>query len=175
MITAGTVASLQQRPVHSLLILSLFGAVGKTLGGWLLYKFADKAEDIVTTKFGKFVGISHKEVESLGKYFNHGIRDDLILFLIRCLPVVPSAPLSLGCGIIKIKARTFLLSTFFGTIVRDGLFLYFGYVGVNSFNSVIGGLDTVESAVQIGLFFGLGLLIGWAYWKRHKRKKTLEG
>jgi len=170
MITAGSVASLQGRLPVSLLVLSVVGAIGKTIGGWILYTLADKTEDILTTRFGRLIGISHKDIEGIGKYFNKGRRDDWVLFLIRCLPVVPSAPLSLGAGLIKIKLKTFILTTFFGTIIRDGLFLYFGYSGLQSFSSVVSGLDTIESAVQIGVFFVLGALISWAYWKRHRSK-----
>jgi membrane protein DedA with SNARE-associated domain len=170
MITAGSVASLQGRSYLGLLPLSLLGAIGKSIGAIILYKLADKAEDIFSSKIGKFIGFSHKDIESLGKYFNKGRRDDIVLLLIRSLPVVPSAPLSLGAGVIKINFKTFVWTTFVGTIIRDASFLYFGYTGVASFNSIVSGLDVVETMVQISIFFALGLLLGWAYWKRRKNK-----
>ncbi|MEK9200809.1 MAG: VTT domain-containing protein, partial [Patescibacteria group bacterium] len=169
MITAGSIASLQGRTVAGLFVLSLLGAIGKTIGAVILYILADKGEDFVFKHFGKYLGFSHKDVESIGKHFNGGIKDDLILLGIRSLPVIPSAPVSLVCGVIKIKFRTFVTSTFLGTIIRDSLFLYFGYSGLASLNAVVHGVEAVESFMQIGIFLVLGILIGGAYYHRHKR------
>src|SRR3990167_9664077 len=63
---AGTVAAVQEKPLLFLFWLAGFGAVGKVIGAWVLYFAAYKAEDIVLGKFGKFLGVSHKEIESVG-------------------------------------------------------------------------------------------------------------
>lgn len=166
--TAGSIAQAQGRGLSFLLVLAIIGSVGKTLGGYLMYFIADKAEDLVLGKFGKFFGITHKEIEGIGKYFNGGFRDDFVLFLIRLAPVVPSAPVSLVCGLIKINPRTFLVSTFAGTIIRNLFFLYLGFVGLSSVDAATRGLENLESLVQTLIFVAGGLFLLWLYYKRGK-------
>lgn len=143
---AGSIASSQHQVVVYLLLLAVIGAAGKTLGGLLIYWVADKGEDIVLTKFGKFIGVSHKEVETIGKYLNHGWRDDIVLFIIRALPILPSGPVSAVCGLIKLNLRTFITATFLGSIVRNLFFLYIGYEGLSILSS---GFDQAENIGKI--------------------------
>lgn len=157
MTLGGTLAKAQNQPLFYLLVLALIGAIGKTIGCYILYIISDKLEDVVVGKFGKFFGMGHKEIESLGKHFNGGPRDDIIIFLARAIPIVPTAPVSIICGVIKVKMRTYLTSTFFGTLIRNVFYLYLGYAGLASYESVVGQFESVEkiATVTIGL-----LLIG---------------
>src|SRR3990172_1386506 len=67
MTSAGAIASTLIKGVLYLVALALLGAVGKVAGAWVLYVVSDKAEDfILSSKVGKWIGFSHKEVESLG-------------------------------------------------------------------------------------------------------------
>lgn len=168
--TAGSIAAIQGKPMTYLLVLSVIGATGKLFGAWLLYIFADKAEDIVLGKFGKFVGVSHADVEKVGKYLNGGIRDDLILIVLRAIPIIPSSVISIGSGVLKINIKTYLYTTFLGTIVRDYIFFYFGYVGISLFEGYIKGFESVESFIQIAVGVALFVFIGFAYYKRGKLK-----
>ncbi|HEY5601227.1 MAG TPA: VTT domain-containing protein [Patescibacteria group bacterium] len=170
MTTAGSIANAQNLPLSYIFFLAPLGAIGKTLGAWVLYTIADKAEDLVLTKFGKLIGVSHREVESIGKHFKGGIRDDIILTVIRATPVIPSAPVSVVCGVLKIKLRTFLISTLAGTTVRNALFLYFGFAGLATFENIVSGLNTFESIIQAIMVLFVGAIIIWAYHKRRRSK-----
>jgi membrane protein DedA with SNARE-associated domain len=168
MTLAGSIAKAQDQTISYLVILSILGAIGKTLGALVLYIIADKTEDIIISKFGKFLGVSHKDIERIGKRLNKGWRDNIFLFMARALPIIPSAPVSVVCGIIKINMKTYISSTFLGTCVRNMLFLYVGYVGVSSYEHILGGLDSIESLVQIAIGIILAGIIIWAYYKRRK-------
>lgn len=170
MTTAGSLAALQGKAMSYLLVLSVIGAVGKLFGAWILYFFADKAEDIVLGRFGKFLGVSHKDVESVGKHLNGGYRDDLILIVLRALPIIPSSVVSVGSGILKINLKTYLYTTFIGTIVRDFVFLYFGFIGVSAFGGYIRGFESVESLIQIGVAGAIFLFFAYMYYKRGRGK-----
>jgi len=169
MASAGSIAAAQAKPLIYLLWLALLGAFGKTVASWILYFAADKAEDIVIGRFGKFVGVSHKEVEELGRHFNGGWRDNVVIFFARFIPIIPSSPISVVCGVIKINVWTYLSSTFFGTIFRNLFYLYFGYAGLNAYESTLEGLDSAESVVQIVMVVGIAVLIGWFYYIRSKK------
>ena len=131
MTVAGTLAATSAKAWWYIIFLAIIGSVSKTVGSWLVYVLSDKAEDVLIRKIGWIFGLSHQNVENAGKYFNKGLRDDVVLFLLRAIPFMPTAPVSIGSGIIKINIRTFLVSTFFGNIVRNLFYLYVGYTGVN--------------------------------------------
>lgn len=169
MAAVGSAAFAQGRAFVSLLILALVGSLGKTLGAWVIYGIADKLEDVVVGKLGRFLGVSHQEVEGIGKHFQGGWKDDLILFVLRALPIVPSSPVSVVCGIIKVNLRTYLVSTLAGNFFRNLAYIYLGYAGVSAYQSVLSGLDSVESVVQILIFLSLTAFVGWIYYKRHQR------
>lgn len=166
---AGSVAALQEKPLMSIFWLAIFGALGKLAGAWILYLFADKAEDLVLVKFGKVLGISHKEVERIGKHLNRGRRDLFLLTLLRALPIISSALISVVCGVLKVNRRTYIVSTLAGTYIKDLIFLYFGFAGIASFESTLKGLNSLESKIQTLSVAAIFLLLAGIYWKRRKK------
>lgn len=168
MTLSGSIAKAQDQATYYLFLLAVFGAIGKTLGAWILYFVADKAEDVIVSKYGKFFGVTHKEIEGIGKRFNKGWQDNVFLFLARAIPIIPSAPVSVACGIIKLNMKTYLFSTFLGTCVRNMLYLYVGYVGLSSYEGIIGGLGSGESVIQLIIGIVVFGIIVWMYYKRRK-------
>lgn len=168
MTLAGSLAAAEQAPVTYLFFIALIGAIGKTIGSYLIYKIADKGEDLVLTKLGKFIGISHKEVESIGKHLNKGWRDDFVLFLMRAIPIMPTAPVSIVCGLIKLKMRTYLTSTFLGTFVRNVFYLYLGYTSLGALEQVNEGLDSVENLGYLIILIFVAATMLWIYKQRQK-------
>lgn len=166
---SGTIAAAKSMPLIALPYLALIGALGKTLGAWVLYYITDRLEDVILSKYGKFFGVTHKSVENIGKKFGKGWKDFFILLGLRSLPVVPSAPVSIVCGLIKINIKTYLTASFIGTFIRNSLFLYFGYAGVSSYQHIVSGLSDIESKVQLGLFVAVLGFIAYSYYKRYKK------
>lgn len=168
MTVTGSIAEAQGQTFAYLFWLALIGAIGKTFGSWIVYMVSDKAEDVVIGKWGKFLGVGHKEVESIGKHFSGGWKDDVILFVARALPIMPTAPVSIVCGVIKVNMRTYIVSTFFGTYIRNMIYLYLGFAGLSTYQNLLGGLDSLESIVQVLM---AGVVLGavvFAYYRRSK-------
>jgi len=132
MTLAGSMAASLGRAWTYLIWLALVGAIGKTIGSYIIYVISDKGEDIVLNKFGKYLGVSHKEVEIIGKHLNKGWRDEFVLILLRAIPIMPTAPVSIVCGLIKINLKTYLSSTFIGTLIRNVFYLYLGFTSVGA-------------------------------------------
>lgn len=173
MALAGTIAEAKNMALWYLLPLSFLGAIGKTLGAWVLYILADKLEDLVIGKLGKYLGVSHREIEGIGKKFNGGWKDNVVLFIIRMLPIVPSAPVSLACGVIKINIKTYLSSTFAGTFFRNLMYLYLGYAGLESYKNISKGFESIESIGQVILVTVVSAIVAWSYYKRKKNKQQI--
>ena len=168
MTMAGTIAQAQNRALMYLLVVAVLSAFAKTLAGWILYVLADKAEDFLMRHFGKFFGISHDEIEKIGAYISGGWKDDVVLFLLRSIPVMPSSPISITCGAIKLNLKTFLYTTFFGSIIRSSFYLYLGFTGLDAARSLLEGMDNLETLFKVVFVLVLGLAIVWGYYKRQR-------
>ena len=79
-----------------------------------------------------------------------------------------SAVVSVVCGVLKVNVRTYILYTFLGSIFRNLVFLYIGFVGLESYHSLMTGIDKGETVIQIIIAAVFVILIGWGYIKRKK-------
>lgn len=168
MTLAGSLAASQGSTLTYLAWLAFLGAVGKTIGSYCIYVIADKGEDLIIGKFGKYVGVTSKEIEIIGKHLNKGWRDDIVLFLLRAVPIMPTAPVSIVCGVIKLNLRTYIVSTFFGTLVRNIMYLYLGYTSVDALESINEGIDSFEKIGYLILLVIFAAIIGFIYWQKKK-------
>lgn len=168
MATAGSLAKAQNQGFLYLALLALISSVSKTATSWFFYFFADKAEDLLTKRFGRFLGFSHKDVEGIGKYFDGTVKDDIILALLRAFPLMPSPPVSVACGFIKLNLITYLRSTVIGSFIRSFIFLYLGFSGLEIYHSLLEGIDSVQSMINIGIGLIILAVFVFVYYKRGK-------
>lgn len=148
----------------------LAATVGKVLGYWGIYTVADKLEDLFMKTFGKKIGVSHEQIESIGKLFSGTKRDDWFIFIVRFLPVLPSAPITITAGVIKLPLKGFLIASFFGTGLRNVMYLSIGYVAWGSIRDFFLGIEQHGGWIQIGVLVFLGTIILWAVRQRGKGK-----
>lgn len=176
MTLAGSMAATNGSPFWYLFVIAVIAAVGKTIGAIILYFVADKMEDVLLSRLGKFIGVTHKQVEQIGDRFQGTPRDYVTLLIIRSTPIIPSAPISLICGLIALPKKLFIISTFFGTIVRDFIYLYIGYTGLSAAAEITHGIEGASSIITIILgLVGIGIF-AWIVYKKYSsnRKKDNE-
>lgn len=169
MVLTGTIASFQSYTILGLLFLAIIAALGKTIGAIVVYFITDRAENLIMERFGKFIGVSHEDVESFGEKLGNGYRDYFLLTLFRALPFVPSVVVSVGSGLLKVPLRLFIITTFFGTIIRDSIYLYFGFVGTQLLGALIQKSASVETLIELLALIGILVILGFLY---HKRART---
>lgn len=173
MTLAGSVAASQHSSRIFLFLLALIGSFSKTIGSYIVYLIADKIEDVVVGKFGKIFGVSRADTEGLGVFLSKGWRDDIAIFFLRALPVIPTAPVSVVAGVVKMNLKTYLLSTFFGLVVRNSIYLYLGYVSLGTLESLSDGFDSLETIGYLVLIAVGGLALFWRY-RQHKEGSALQ-
>lgn len=170
MLVTGTVASLEGYSLPMLFLLAGVAATGKLLGSLVVYLIADKAEDLITVRFAKFLGITHAQIENFGKRLGNGWKDYVILTVLRTLPFVPSALISFGAGALKVPLRVFIVATLIGSIARDITFLYFGYIGFDAAETLLEHFSTGETVV-LGILalavIGIFIYLCYRWFKRH--------
>jgi membrane protein DedA with SNARE-associated domain len=166
--TAGTIAFARGMGIGYLLTLSFVGNIGKTAGAWIYYAIGDALEDIFVPRFGKYFGVTHREIEQIGKRFTGGWKDAVALFLLRVLPFLPTTPVSLSCGIIKMRLSEYLAITFVANFIKDFVYLLVGYAGIAAFGRLWHTVNHIKFffhvAIAAGAIFALFLL--WNH--RHK-------
>lgn len=160
MTTAAVLAQIQGYSWINYAVLILIASAAKTLSSYCVYVAADKAEDVILGKFGKFFGVSHAQVERLGQLLTKSWIDDVLLFLSRALPIVPTFPISVGAGVIKYNVKTYLILTFWGTCVRNLFYLWIALFGWEGFQSIRQDLWEHPLWLAIGLIIFLLIVIG---------------
>ncbi|MBU2495064.1 MAG: VTT domain-containing protein [Candidatus Omnitrophota bacterium] len=166
MTTAGSLLRLQGQGIAALFLISFLAAIGKTLGSWIIYVVADKSEDLIMLRFGKFLGVTQQDVEKIGKRFDNTWKDDLLLVLLRAVPFVPGAPVAVVCGLIKLNPKRYLRSTLAGTFLRSLMFGFIGYNGLAAYQKIISGFNALETAGTILFVFLVLALLIWVYYLR---------
>jgi len=171
MTATGSIAQAQNKALGYLIIIAILGAFGRVIGASFLYFLADFGEDLVVGKLGKFVGLSHEQVEKIGSRFSGTAKDYLTLFILRSIPVIPSSPISLVCGLVKLNFKIFAVGTFFGSIVRNSFFLYLGFTGLATSEKLLNGIENAQTIMEIVVLSAL--VIGFYYFYRKREKGTL--
>ncbi len=169
MTTAGFLTHTQGHTVFFLVWLLFIGNLGKIFGSLGWYVVGDKLEDIVVGRFGRFFGLTHGDIERIGKRFTGRVwQDGAIIFLLRAIPFFPSLAVSLACGVIKIELRTFILASYFGNMVKDTVYISIGYFGAQAFWTLLIEMERVR--LGLGLLITLVVVIGLvlAYRERHR-------
>ncbi|MEK7227490.1 MAG: VTT domain-containing protein [Patescibacteria group bacterium] len=92
--------------------------IGSTFGSIPLYVVAYFGGKPAIKKFHRFLRFSWDDVEKMSHYFRGSWYDEIIFLLLRCVPVLPSIPLDIASGIIRMQFMPFLVLTMVGSIVR---------------------------------------------------------
>lgn len=145
-------------------LITFLATVGKTVGAFFLYVLGDKGEKVVISRFGRFFGLSHNDVKNLSARLKKGIKDEIILLIFRVAPIIPTTPVSIACGVIKINMVTFLITTFFGYFVR---ILIIFYIGIKALSSIKNNIDNYFY-LTVFITIIIVMIIGWYFLKKKK-------
>ena len=166
MTLAGSLSAASGAHWLTLVYLAIIGSLAKTVASYIVYVVSDKAEDLVLGKFGKFLGVTHKEVEKLGSQLSGGWKDDLVMLALRAIPIIPTAPVSIISGLLKINLVTFFWTTAVGYAIRNYFYLYLGATSAYALESLNEGLGSVEKIGYLIIFVLLVVLTIFFYKQR---------
>ena len=170
LLATGGIAAVQGLTLPDLVPIIFMATIGKTFGAILIYYLSDRVGKTIITKYGHIFKISYTAIEKFSSKINHTKRDYLFLTIFRALPIFPSVVISMGCGLLKIPLKMFIVSTFLGTLVRDGIFLYIGFRGTQFLNTIASKRVIIESAMQIAVVSSVLALIIYLYFKKRQSK-----
>jgi len=172
-ITAGSLTYEQGLGFMFLFVIALTGTIGKTIATLLTYWIADKFEDYLThSTLGRVLGVDENEIEKYGKYLDGTRKDGFIMFFLRALPFIPTLPVSIIAGLVKLNLWTYIWSTFAGTFVRFMFFLILAYEGVRKYSGLLSMIDTTDSIIKISLIL---VVSGWIFLYLRKKWDKIVG
>lgn len=148
--------------------ISLPYSLGATLGSSVLYFIAMYGGRILIEKFGRFFGVSLKNIDLFRKKFTRGFKDEVLIFLLVCLPVTPISLVAASCGLIKIPPQEFYPLLAAGTFFRSIFLGFLGWRIGESYHFLAKGLDKIESFISILVVGVIFFLLAFLYWKRRK-------
>lgn len=148
--------------------ISLPYALGATIGCSILYLGSLYGGKVLIEKFGKFFGLSMKNVERFRRKFTRGFKDELIIFFLIVLPATPISLIAASCGVIGIGPLEFYPLLFMGTLVRATLLGWLGWQAGEAYQLIGSSLNVVETLLTV-MGVGMGFLfLAFLYWRRSK-------
>lgn len=141
--------------------------LGITLGSLVIYWVVRKFGDPFIDKFGKWLGITKTSMDSFRERISKGPKDEVTIFVVRAIPIVPSVAIAAVCGVLHTPVRTYLGATFLGTIVRSA---FLGILGWQVGNLYTGYARVISRFENIGLVIIVLLAVSLVLYRRQKLK-----
>ncbi len=165
---AGSASAANHHPIPYLFLLSFVGNFGKVLGAWVYYVVGDRLEHVAVRRFGKYFGVRQGQIEAIGRKFTGSWKDSLLLFSMRLLPFVPTTPVSLACGAVRMRRAEFLAITYAANFIKDLAYLFSGYYGLVALRKFFRQLAAFHFHVSVIILLAAGIGLFLLYYHRKK-------
>lgn len=115
--------------VYKLFLFTAIPAgVGGALGTFLIYGLAYFGGRPAINRLEKYLRFSWDTVERVNNHFLGSWYDELLFLALRCIPILPSLPITIAAGVLQIPPATYIMLTIIGFIIRMMIMLLFvGY------------------------------------------------
>ena len=120
-----------------LVFVALPVGIGSALGVIPVYVLAYFGGKPAIEKFHKYLKFSWEDVEKVSKRFTGEWYDEVIFLLLRCIPILPSLPLSIVAGVLRMRFAPYIVLTLVGFIIRMMLSLLVVGVGVHGLSQFL--------------------------------------
>ncbi len=146
-------------------------SVAAVLGLGIVYFIAYFGGKPLIEKFSHFIGFSWQDIKHLQKKFKGTWHDDLLVFILRAIPVIPISIISGVAGAIRMPIVDFYLASALGVLVRSFILGFIGWQVGEAYESMAQGLDQISDILTILI---AAAIFGFLVWGYKKRSKFLE-
>jgi membrane protein DedA with SNARE-associated domain len=150
-----------------MLRIVLPGAVASTIGAYFTFFIAYWGGKPLIDKCSPFFGFRWSDVLLMEKKLIG--RVNLMIFVLRALPVVPLSLISAAAGVLRLPIGQFTLWTFIGSVPRCLILGYLGFLTRDTYESLAGRLNSFESVISAGIVVVAFVLI---FWLRHRMRRS---
>lgn len=150
-------------------------AIGSTIGSTIVYLIAWYGGKYLIDKFHKWLGIDWEDIEGIQKkYFTGKSTDEILIFVFRAIPMIPSVLVSAVCGVIRTKPISFYLFTFLGLLVRGMLLGFLGWKSGDALFGIAGGLDKGEMILSLLILIAIAAFFIVMFFSRKKWRGRIK-
>lgn len=158
--------------VKLFLIVAVPASIGATLGSLFVYGLAFWGGKKICNRYGKYLGFSWEDIEKAEKKFTARKADEIILFTVRSIPIIPSVAISAFCGLIRLKIGVYILFTFLGTLVRALILGFIGWQLGSAYKSTADHISKYETYIFIFAGLAIAAFIIYRIFKTRKSEKA---
>jgi membrane protein DedA with SNARE-associated domain len=160
-------AVISPETVYSLFInVVLPASVGVTLGSLFIYSLAYYLGKELIDRWGKYLGVSWENIEKAQDKFEESSSDEIILFVVRALPVVPSVAINVFSGFVRYNLKKFVIITFLGTLVRAFILGVLGWQFGSFYQTIATEISYLEEISVAVIVIGLIIYFLWGKYKK---------
>lgn len=141
---------------QSFITIGLPVACGLSIGALAVYGIGYWGGKPVLERSKKWLGFSWSDLEKTENKLIRGKSDEITLFVLRLLPIIPGVAISGFCGVIRYPLRTFLTITFLGSLTRATLLGLAGWYAGVMYTEYI---DTIAKAERYLLVVIVALIL----------------
>lgn len=156
--------------IQAILYVAIPVGLGLTIGSLVPYYILYFGGRPAILKWGRFIGVTWETIEKTERKFISGYRDELILFGLRILPIVPSVVISSFCGFIRYPIYHFLIITFFGAAIRGFLLGLLGWYAGTAYLKYAQAIGHMEKYLFITI--GVISIVAIIWFVRKKRYRN---
>ena len=164
-------ANFAQIIIPLLLTITLPGAFATTVGSYIGYGVGYFGGKPLIQKMEWLLGVSWDDLNNGIKYFQKGLKDELIVFTARAVPIIPLSVFSAVAGVTRINVKTFTIFTFLGALVRVFILGIAGWLLGASYGELATQINALEN-IGLILIIGLVILIFFLVYKRVNSGKS---
>jgi membrane protein DedA with SNARE-associated domain len=151
-------------------------SLGVTLGSLFVYAIAYFAGKPFLQRWGKYLGVSWQDIEKAEDKFKDSRSDEIALFIVRALPIIPSVAINAFCGFIRYDIKKYLIITFLGTLVRAFILGVIGWQFGSLYMKAAAEISYLEeiSVIMIVIIFASYIVYKKKFSKGNQEDKRLE-
>jgi membrane protein DedA with SNARE-associated domain len=149
-----------------LLNIAIPAAAGVTIGSLLIYGIVYYIGKPFIDRWGKYMGLSWKEIEKTEENYSKNNLMALSIFTARALPIVPSVVISAFCGFIKYDIKRYIAITFIGTLVKSFILGVMAWQFGSLYRTIESEIGISEEIVVVGLVIAV---ICFIIYKKYKK------
>lgn len=154
--------------------ITLPGAIASTLGSYIGYGIGYFGGKPLIKRFEWLLGVSWDELDKAAKYFQKGIKDELIILLARAVPIMPLSVFSALAGVLRFEIKKFTLFTFLGTLIRIFILGIIGWLMGSAYQVAAENIDNLEIIGYVIIAAMVSVGIYFLYKNKKKKQKNIK-
>jgi membrane protein DedA with SNARE-associated domain len=158
--------SLAEITLRGVITIAIPVSVGISVGSAFVYALGFFGGKPVIEKSKKLTGINWKDIQTAEEKITRGSKDELSLFALRLLPIVPGVAVSGFCGVVRYPFNKFIIITGIGAFFRAFVLGMIGWQVGELYANYADMISRFEKYIFLGLIASLVLFIGGYYAKK---------